>query len=67
MPAAVYRGQGKTLPQAYALYDDAFSWSGRSTYVGSTRHKQAFDFFVPRSLAKDLETLGRQMSRRDGA
>jgi hypothetical protein len=63
----VYRGQGKTLPRAYALYDDAYSWSARATYVALTRHKHAFDLFVPRSLAKDLEALGKQMSRRDGA
>jgi ATP-dependent exoDNAse (exonuclease V) alpha subunit len=63
----VYRGQGKTLPRAYALYDNAYSWSARATYVALTRHKQAFDLFVPRALAKDIVALGKQMSRRDGA
>jgi Ti-type conjugative transfer relaxase TraA len=63
----VYRGQGETLPQAYALYDHVRSWSARSTYVALTRHRQSFDLFIPRSLARDLGTLAQQMSRRDGA
>jgi hypothetical protein len=63
----VYRGQGKTLPQAYALYDHVRSWSARSTYVALTRHRKAFDLFVPRTLARDLDVLGRQMTRNDDA
>ncbi|MDY0885299.1 AAA family ATPase [Dongia soli] len=63
----IYRGQGKTLPQAYALYDRVLPWSSRASYVAMTRHKTAFDLFVPRDLAANLDVLGRQMSRADGA
>ena len=62
-----YRGQGKTLPVAYALYDHVRSWSARSSYVAMTRHRQHFDLFVPRNLAKDIDQLAKQMSRSDGA
>jgi Ti-type conjugative transfer relaxase TraA len=63
----VYRGQGQTLPQTYALYDSPFSWNRRTTYVALTRHKQAVSLFVPRALAADTPTLARQMARDDGS
>jgi Ti-type conjugative transfer relaxase TraA len=63
----VYRGQGQTLPQTYALYDSPFSWNRRTTYVALTRHKQAVSLFVPRTLAADAQTLARQMARDDGS
>lgn len=63
----IYRGQGKTLPRAYALYDSVLPWSSRASYVAMTRHKTAFDLFVPRDLAANLDILGRQMSRVDDA
>jgi Ti-type conjugative transfer relaxase TraA len=63
----VYRGQGKTLPKTYALYDHVRAWSARSTYVALTRHRSEFDLFVPKTLARDLDQLGRQMSRGDGS
>lgn len=61
----VYRGQGQTLPQTYALYDSKSAWNRRTTYVAMTRHKHAVELFVPRELAPDLDTLGRQMDRAD--
>jgi hypothetical protein len=61
----IYRGQGQTLPRTYALYDRARAWSRRSAYVAMTRHRKGFDLFVPKSLARDLGQLGRQMSRGD--
>ncbi|MDY0885418.1 AAA family ATPase [Dongia soli] len=63
----IYRGQGKTLPRAYAVYDSILPWSARASYVAMTRHKTAFDLFVPRDLAANLGVLGRQMSRVDDA
>jgi Ti-type conjugative transfer relaxase TraA len=63
----VYRGQGQTLPRTYALYDHVTAWSRRSAYVALTRHRMGFDLFVPRTLARDLGQLGRQMSRGDGS
>lgn len=65
----VYRGQGKTVSQAYCFYDNRFAWSAKSAYVAMTRHKKQVDLFVPRELAPDLEHLVRQISRegRDGA
>lgn len=65
----VYRGQGKTVSQAYCLYDSKFAWSAKSAYVAMTRHKRQVDLYVPRELAPDFEHLVRQVSRegRDGA
>jgi hypothetical protein len=63
----VYKGQGATLPRAYALYDHVLSWSARSTYVALTRHREDFDLFVPRDLAQNMDRLALQMSRNDGA
>lgn len=48
----VYRGQGKTQTEVYALYDSAFAWNARTAYVGMTRHKAKVELFVPRELAQ---------------
>ena len=64
----VYRGQGKTQTQVYALYDHAFAWSASTAYVALTRHREALRLFVSRDLAADEAVLVRQMSRsQDGA
>lgn len=61
----VYRGQGKTQSQVYALYDHPLAWHARTSYVGFTRHKKDLALFVPRSLARDEQVLARQMARHD--
>lgn len=61
----VYRGQGKTQSQVYALYDHPLAWHARTSYVGFTRHKKDLALFVPRTLAPDERALARQMARHD--
>ncbi len=60
----VYRGQGKTQTEVYALYDNAFAWNARTAYVGLTRHKNRVELYVSRDLAPDEVALGEQMSRK---
>ena len=60
----VYRGQGKTQTDVYALYDNVFAWNARTAYVGLTRHKTRVELYVSRDLAPNEAALGRQMSRR---
>ncbi|TWB21116.1 AAA family ATPase [Nitrospirillum bahiense] len=59
----VYRGQGKTQLQVYALYDNAFAWHARTAYVGLTRHKAEVDLYVSTDLAASEQVLAAQMSR----
>ncbi len=59
----IYRGQGKTQPQIYALYDHQFAWNQRATYVALTRHKKTAHLYVSRDLAADPAALARQMRR----
>ena len=60
----VYRGQGRTQTDVYALYDNVFAWNARTAYVGLTRHKNRVELYVSRDLAGDEIGLGKQMSRR---
>jgi hypothetical protein len=60
----VYRGQGRTQTDVYALYDNAFAWNARTAYVGLTRHKNRVELYVSRDLARDEIALGKQMARR---
>jgi len=60
----VYRGQGKTQTEVYALYDNAFAWNARTAYVGLTRHKAKVELYVSRDLAPDEITLGILMAHR---
>ena len=60
----VYRGQGKTQAEVYALYDNAFAWNARTAYVGMTRHKARIELYVPRDLGVNEIVLGRQMAQR---
>ncbi|MCW2247862.1 Ti-type conjugative transfer relaxase TraA [Azospirillum fermentarium] len=59
----VYRGQGKTQLEVYALYDNAFAWNARTAYVGMTRHKASVNLYVSTDLAADEIALARQMGR----
>ena len=36
----VYRGQGKTQTEVFALYDHAFAWSPSTSYVALTRQTE---------------------------
>jgi len=60
----VYRGQGRTQTDVYALYDNVFAWNARTAYVGMTRHKSTVELYVSRDLAPNELILGEQMSRR---
>jgi Ti-type conjugative transfer relaxase TraA len=60
----VYRGQGKTQTDVYAIYDNSFAWNARTAYVGMTRHQNKVGLYVSRDLARDEIALARQMARR---
>ncbi len=60
----VYRGQGKTQPEVYALYDNVFAWNARTAYVGLTRHQNRVELYVSRDLAPNEIALGEQMARK---
>jgi hypothetical protein len=57
----IYRGQGKTLDEAYVLHTR--HWRDAASYVALTRSRGATRVFVSRDQARDLEDLARQMSR----
>lgn len=57
----VYKGQGKTQTDVYALHGS--TWDNRTTYVGATRHKGNFRLYVDKTKVKSLDSLIRGMSR----
>ncbi len=59
----VYRGQGKTQTEVFALYDHAFAWSPSTSYVALTRQTEQVTLYAPRELAADRAALIRQMGR----
>ena len=59
----VYRGQGKTQTEVFALYDHAFAWSPSTSYVALTRQTDRVTLHVPEELAADRAALIRQMGR----
>lgn len=60
----VYRGQGKTQTEVYALYDSQVAWNARTAYVGMTRHKTRVELYVSRDLAANEIDLAGYMARR---
>jgi len=60
----VYRGQGKTQTEVYALYDNTVAWNARTAYVGMTRHKARVELYVSRDLAPNEIALGEQMAQK---
>jgi Ti-type conjugative transfer relaxase TraA len=60
----VYRGQGKTQTDVYALYDNVFAWNARTAYVGMTRHQARVELYVSRDLASNEVMLGRLMAKK---
>ncbi len=59
----VYRGQGKTQTEVFALYDHPFAWSPSTSYVALTRQTERVVLHVPVELAADRAALIRQMGR----
>jgi Ti-type conjugative transfer relaxase TraA len=59
----VYRSQGKTQLQVFALFDNPFAWNAKSAYVAMTRHKAEVNLYTSRDIASDEATLARLMSR----
>jgi AAA domain/Relaxase/Mobilisation nuclease domain len=57
----IYKGQGKTLDQAYLLH--THHWRDASSYVALTRSRGATELFVAESGVPDIATLARQMQR----
>lgn len=57
----VYKGQGKTQTDVYALHGS--TWNNRTTYVGATRHKGDFKLYVDSTKVKDFDQLAKSMSR----
>lgn len=57
----VYKGQGKTQTDVYALHGS--TWNNRTTYVGATRHKGNFTLYVDSEKVKSFEQLTWSMSR----
>ena len=57
----VYKGQGKTQTDVYALH--GVTWNSRTTYVGATRHKGEFTLYVDSEKVQSFEQLTRSMSR----
>ena len=59
----VYRGQGKTRQDVFALYDSPMGWNAQATYVAGTRHRASFKMFVSRDVATNRAGLIKQTSR----
>ncbi|MCP4282868.1 MAG: AAA family ATPase, partial [Gammaproteobacteria bacterium] len=57
----LYRGQGKTLDEAYLLH--TYHWRDRPSYVAMTRARGAAKLFVARDQARGVTALVRQMGR----
>jgi ATP-dependent exoDNAse (exonuclease V) alpha subunit len=57
----IYRGQGKTLDEAYVLHTR--HWSDAASYVALTRSRGDTRVFVSRDHARDFDHLVKQMSR----
>lgn len=55
----VYRGQGKTQADVYALHGKA--WESKSGYVASTRHKENLNLYVDKTKFDSVEKLASQM------
>jgi hypothetical protein len=57
----IYRGQGKTLDEAYLLHTR--HWRDKASYVALTRARHGARLFVARDQARGVEALARQMGR----
>ena len=61
--STIYKSQGKTIDQVYALHDK--TTNKRLSYVALTRQSLQLKIFANQEEAKDLITLAKQMSRKD--
>ena len=59
----IYRGQGRTLDEAYVAH--SAQWRSAASYVALTRHREAVHIFAARETVKDLETMAAGMARTD--
>ena len=59
----IYKGQGRTLDEAYVYHDQ--HWRAASAYVALTRHRESVAIFAARETAPDLDALAKQMQRDD--
>jgi Ti-type conjugative transfer relaxase TraA len=60
---STYRGQGQTKLRVFALYDNAYAWDAKATYVGMTRHQAELNLYVSRDRADNEAGLATAMSR----
>lgn len=61
--STLHRSQGRTFDRSYLLYSK--HWRAAASYVAMTRHRDAMRLFVNRKIARDLQTLARQMKREE--
>ena len=57
----IYRGQGRTLDEAYVAH--SAQWRSSAAYVALTRHREAVHIFAARETVKDLEAMAAGMAR----
>lgn len=58
----IYRGQGKTLDETYAMYGR--NWKDKSSYVAMTRSKKGTHLFVAKTEAKTVQHLAGKMQQK---
>jgi len=57
----IYRGQGRTLDEAYVAH--SAQWRSSASYVALTRHRESVHIFAARETVKDLEAMAAGMER----
>ena len=59
----IYRGQGRTLDEAYVAH--SAQWRSAASYVALTRHREAVNIFAARETVKGLDDMAKGMARTD--
>jgi ATP-dependent exoDNAse (exonuclease V) alpha subunit len=59
----IYRGQGRTLDEAYVAH--SAHWRSAAAYVALTRHREAVHIFAARETVKGLDDMAKGMARTD--
>ena len=59
----IYRGQGRTLDEAYVAH--SAQWRSAASYVALTRHREAVHIFAARETVKGLDDMAKGMARTD--
>jgi AAA domain/Relaxase/Mobilisation nuclease domain len=59
----IYRGQGRTLDQAYVAH--TAQWRSSAAYVALTRHREQVHIFAARETVKDLDAMAKGLARSD--